>query len=197
MRITWGMHLWIPASAAVVSCLVIGAILFDPASQPLSPDKAVAFHSYPATIPNSPAKTTSPSMDSSTNPTEGKDASQTSQPDKQSDQTKPVTETKVSSWAYQNSAAADAKNDEAAMLFWNPLLLTSQDGKATIHFDLPKSAATYRVLVDAQGAGRLGVCQMSILARVPTSTGVSEAAPATPETAAPPKESETQAPPAP
>jgi len=40
--------------------------------------------------------------------------------------------------------------------FWNPSVATGPDGKALLRFELPKKAGSYRITVDAYGAGRFG-----------------------------------------
>ena len=61
-----------------------------------------------------------------------------------------------------NPSRPAARADFAETLYWNPLLITGSDGKATIEFDLCDAVAKFRVLVDAhvcdpaKGEGRIG-----------------------------------------
>ncbi|MBU4400630.1 MAG: hypothetical protein KKE86_15010, partial [Planctomycetes bacterium] len=60
-----------------------------------------------------------------------------------------------------------ATSDFAETIYWRPLLIADQDGKAAIRFDLPKDATTFGVSVDAHGAGRVGSRRISIVSRLP------------------------------
>lgn len=46
---------------------------------------------------------------------------------------------------------------------WAPALMTDHDGRATVRFRLPLRPATYRVLVDAHGNGRIGSAMSTII----------------------------------
>ena len=50
---------------------------------------------------------------------------------------------------------------------WRPLLATDADGTAKVSFTLPPSAGTFRLLVEAHGAGRVGAATAKIVARGP------------------------------
>ena len=60
-------------------------------------------------------------------------------------------------------------------MYWNPLLITGSDGKATIKFDLSDAVAKFRVLVDAHahttaaGEGRIGSGSGEVVAQLPVS----------------------------
>lgn len=59
-----------------------------------------------------------------------------------------------------------ATSDSAETIYWRPLLIADQDGKATIRFDLPETSGTLSVTVDAHGDGRVGVGQATITLRI-------------------------------
>ncbi len=52
--------------------------------------------------------------------------------------------------------------------FWHPMLLAGEDGKAHISFDLPDSISTFRIRVDAHGAGRIGSGSCKVISRTLT-----------------------------
>ena len=51
---------------------------------------------------------------------------------------------------------AKERADFTPTVFWRPVLVTDADGRASVSFTLPGSAATLRVLVDAHADGRIG-----------------------------------------
>ncbi|MCD4727985.1 MAG: hypothetical protein K8R46_10005, partial [Pirellulales bacterium] len=59
-----------------------------------------------------------------------------------------------------------ATSDSAETIYWRPLLIADQDGKATIRFDLPETPGTLSIAVDAHGAGRVGVGRATITPRI-------------------------------
>jgi len=61
------------------------------------------------------------------------------------------------------------RTDFAETLFWNPLLVADENGRATIHFDLSDSVTTFRLAADAHGDGRIGTGQGEIISRIPFS----------------------------
>jgi alpha-2-macroglobulin-like protein len=69
----------------------------------------------------------------------------------------------VRQYAHQHVAGqAGAQGDLAETLFWNPLMIATQDGKVSLSFALPDSPATFRLHADAHGAGRIGSCRLEI-----------------------------------
>ncbi len=76
---------------------------------------------------------------------------------------------------HHQSSASGARADFAETLYWNPLLITDANGKATIKFDLSDAVAKFRVLVDAhaqsaaQGEGRIGTGSGEVVAQLPVS----------------------------
>ena len=61
-------------------------------------------------------------------------------------------------------------SDMAMTPYWNPLLITGPDGKATISFELSDVAGTFRVTVDAQGDGRIGSGRAEIVSGKPSNS---------------------------
>jgi len=67
------------------------------------------------------------------------------------------------------------RTDFTETLFWHPLLVADEEGKAQIKFELSDSVTTFRVLADAQandavGAlGRIGLGSGDIISRIPFS----------------------------
>jgi hypothetical protein len=55
------------------------------------------------------------------------------------------------------------KSTIAGTAYWNPLLIAGSDGKAAIQFPLPKTAAKFRLSIQAHDAGRLGQGQAEIV----------------------------------
>jgi uncharacterized protein YfaS (alpha-2-macroglobulin family) len=47
----------------------------------------------------------------------------------------------------------DQPGDAPQTLYWNPSLATAADGRAKIEFDLPSTAGTFRLRIDARAAG--------------------------------------------
>lgn len=52
--------------------------------------------------------------------------------------------------------SAEQRSASAATVYWEPLLVTDAEGRASIRFRLPETPTTYRVLVDGHGQGRIG-----------------------------------------
>ncbi|HJS08557.1 MAG TPA: alpha-2-macroglobulin family protein, partial [Pirellulales bacterium] len=75
----------------------------------------------------------------------------------------------VREYAHQHVTSADGvRSDFAETLFWHPLLVTDENGRATIEFDLSDSVTSYRVLTDAHdGTGRIGTGDGELVARLP------------------------------
>jgi uncharacterized protein YfaS (alpha-2-macroglobulin family) len=74
----------------------------------------------------------------------------------------------VREYAYQRRPTPPSvRTALAEVLYWHPLRWTDAEGRATIRFDLPASAATYRVLVEAHGeGGRLGSGTAEVVSEV-------------------------------
>ena len=50
-----------------------------------------------------------------------------------------------------------------ASLYFNPQLVTDQNGRVTFEFTMPEGETEYRLLIDALGKGRLGSKQQLIV----------------------------------
>jgi len=60
------------------------------------------------------------------------------------------------------------RDDFTETLFWQPLLITDSDGKASVRFDLSDSVTTFRVLIDGHTAGgRIGSSTSAVTSRLP------------------------------
>jgi hypothetical protein len=133
MKIVGGIHLWMPAMAATICCLVLGAILMDPSRLNSKEAEATAFVPFQAPLP--------PENKSVKNETISKGGDQ----------------------AVKQSADVEKPNQSrvwktfAGTVFWRPMLVTGTDGRASITFDLPDSSTPFRVLIDGHAAeGRIG-----------------------------------------
>ena len=59
-------------------------------------------------------------------------------------------------------------------IYWNPLLIAGDDGKAVIEFDLPPGEATYQIDIESHGEGRVGVDRMAIVVSEPVEIDTKE-----------------------
>ena len=60
------------------------------------------------------------------------------------------------------------RTDFAETLYWHPMLVADEDGRAEIRFDLPDSTTTFRVMADAHGdGGRIGSGSGELVCRIP------------------------------
>ena len=77
-------------------------------------------------------------------------------------------------YARQGSAefAADERSAPMETVCWEPLVLTDDQGRATLQFRLPDTATTYRVLVDGHAQGRIGSYLGRIVVKPETASGV-------------------------
>lgn len=77
----------------------------------------------------------------------------------------------VRQYAHVHSAGQPGvRSDFTETLYWNPLLVTDEDGRAEIKFDLSDSVTTFRVAVDAHSQqGRVGAGGGEIISRIPFS----------------------------
>jgi hypothetical protein len=75
----------------------------------------------------------------------------------------------VREYAHQHVAAKDGlRSDFAETVYWHPMLVTDENGRANVKFDLADSVTSYRVLAEAHdGAGRIGTGNGEILSRLP------------------------------
>ncbi|GAA4451090.1 MG2 domain-containing protein [Novipirellula rosea] len=62
----------------------------------------------------------------------------------------------------------EIREDFAETLYWQPLLITDSEGRASIRFDLSDSVTTFRVSVDAHAtSGRIGSFAGAVTSRLP------------------------------
>lgn len=71
-------------------------------------------------------------------------------------------------YAHKNARHPEApRTDFAETVYWNALLKTAPDGTARMEFDLSDRVTTWKVVVDAHGAGRVGQGEGSFEAVTP------------------------------
>lgn len=68
---------------------------------------------------------------------------------------------------FHYESLADRDRSPATMVYWNPLLVTDENGRATIEFKVPDRKTQLLLYVDAHAAGRLGALEMTIVSRAP------------------------------
>ena len=74
----------------------------------------------------------------------------------------------VREYAHQHVAGEDnVRVDFTETLYWNPLLITDENGIASVEFELCDSVTTFRVSTDAHGSERIGGGQAEIVSRIP------------------------------
>lgn len=75
----------------------------------------------------------------------------------------------IREYAHQHvSTNSRVREDFAETLYWQPLLFTDSQGKASIRFDLSDSVTTFRVMADAHtGNGRIGSGGGDVVSRLP------------------------------
>ena len=75
----------------------------------------------------------------------------------------------VREYAHQHlSTRDDMREDFAETLYWQPLLITDSNGKASIRFDLSDSVTTFKVMADAHSSeGRIGTGGGDVVSRLP------------------------------
>jgi hypothetical protein len=140
LKIVEGIRLWVPAVGVTITSLILGAILMDPGRLGGGPSGDVPFSPFNMAH-----------QDAAKSPADGvPDAAEA-----------PVTDS--SAQAESAPETAD-KADFAETPFWAPLLI-AKDGKATVKFKLPESAATIRLRVDAHDSGRIGAGRGEIVSR--------------------------------
>jgi len=61
------------------------------------------------------------------------------------------------------------RTDFAETVYWHPLLIADESGRASIEFELSDSVTTFRVLADAHGNGRIGSGDGDVISRIPFS----------------------------
>ena len=145
LKIVSGLRLWLPSVVAAACCLLIGLVLMNPSRHKISQMNAVPFASFaPPPAQQAAGKP----------PAEGQE---------KGPQQYPFT---LRDYAHKHVAEpAGVKRDFAQVLYWNPMKTAGADGRVQISFDLPDSATTFHVLVDAHGDGRIGCGRLEIISR--------------------------------
>ena len=193
LNILTGVRIWVPALIAAVACLIIGAILvnpdrlgesraevvaFQPFRLPLSADKAANSPIAPGAAAGLPSSAAASRVDKSPVPLGGHADQGTGKPGIDaktlpsriaSSVPPPVASSDVPPFPIcQYSYAASGKPaNSTATLAWYPLLTAGADGRARVAFELPGTAATYRLRADGHGGGRFGVVETEIRSRPP------------------------------
>ncbi|MDY0166340.1 MAG: hypothetical protein RBS80_07340 [Thermoguttaceae bacterium] len=133
-----GLRLWIPACGTALCCLLIGAILLAPLRGDDRSEIATAYLSFHGSLPR-----------------EEEDASE-----------KPVPESATASplairrYSYGAEDVTPPDGSQwGGTLFWNPLLMVGEDGRAEIQFHLPDATEEICLRIEAHGAGRVGAVQ--------------------------------------
>lgn len=143
MNVAVGLWLWIPVVISAGTCLSVGVILISPETLRADSDRAVAF------VPFSLEPQASEAKGATAKPAAAGPAP-----------TKPFD---ACPYQYENpSDAANASKGFAGTLYWNSLLQTDAQGRATIQFDVPSSVTTLHLRVDAHAAGRIGSLESQI-----------------------------------
>jgi hypothetical protein len=115
--------------------VLIGLSLMEPGRHKIV-QKVVPFVPY----------TVNPAADAGDRPRLAKEAPQ-----------KALTTFTVSPYVYHRVAGAThGRSDGVETLYWNPLAIAGPDGRVQIGFDLPDAVATFELLADARGDGRIG-----------------------------------------
>ena len=70
----------------------------------------------------------------------------------------------VRRYAFRTARGSGAARENFDTIFWDPLLITDQDGRATVRFDLP-SVGVYHLRVDGHHNGRLGSAEAKIVSQ--------------------------------
>jgi len=153
MKIVSGVHLWVPAIGVTVCCLVIGAILMDPARLKASGQPAAAFQSYNATVAEEANE--SPTADDAVDLVE------------QSGDEPADRQPADMAAAASSPASAETGAGLAPPLYWQPMLLAGADGTIDhkIEFTVPStpSTATYILYITAHADGRLGSARAELV----------------------------------
>lgn len=68
---------------------------------------------------------------------------------------------------YHQRKSAPLTEQPSSTIFWHPLFVADETGKADVYFDLPDYPANFRVIVEAHGAERLGAGELLINSQTP------------------------------
>ncbi|MDA1050844.1 MAG: MG2 domain-containing protein [Planctomycetota bacterium] len=65
-------------------------------------------------------------------------------------------------WFYDARASIPATDQSSSTIFWHPLFMADESGQATVYFNLPPRPSSFRAIVEAHGADRLGSGELLI-----------------------------------
>ncbi|MCA9122840.1 MAG: hypothetical protein H6822_30535 [Planctomycetaceae bacterium] len=68
-------------------------------------------------------------------------------------------------WFFEDRTMPSPPANSASTIFWIPLFEADENGKASVYFDLPKHASSFRAIIEAHGAQRLGAGELLINSR--------------------------------
>ncbi len=147
LRIVWGSRLWLPTVVAVVCCVVVTAVSYEPSRMKPVEAAAVGF------APSVPQPDAEP---------------------KERDRSQPVpADSKLRSLAEKlgktEGDAEKLKSDRFVVrqytstgkpLAWYPLLTAGADGRVTLPGLAPSAGEALRLVIDAHGDGRIESCEL-------------------------------------
>jgi hypothetical protein len=70
-------------------------------------------------------------------------------------------------WFYDARTSIPPTDQSSSTIFWHPLFIADETGKATVYFNLPQRPSSFRAIVEAHGANRLGSGDLLINSREP------------------------------
>jgi hypothetical protein len=65
-------------------------------------------------------------------------------------------------WSFEPRTNAQSPEQSSTTIFWHPLFIANESGTATIYFNLPQRPSSFRAIVEAHGADRLGAGELLI-----------------------------------
>jgi len=65
-------------------------------------------------------------------------------------------------WFFEPRTNAQSPEQSSTTIFWHPLFIANESGTATIYFNLPQRPSSFRAIVEAHGADRLGAGELLI-----------------------------------
>ncbi|MBI2480436.1 MAG: hypothetical protein HYV60_17960 [Planctomycetia bacterium] len=68
-------------------------------------------------------------------------------------------------WFFDARANVPESQQSSSTIFWHPLFIANESGTATVYFNLPPHPSSYRAIVEAHGADRLGAGELLINSR--------------------------------
>ncbi|MBC8351797.1 MAG: hypothetical protein H8E66_07395 [Planctomycetes bacterium] len=68
-------------------------------------------------------------------------------------------------WFFSTRSNLPQDEQPSSTIFWHPLFIADDTGKATVYFKLPERASSFRAIVEAHGSARLGAGELLINSR--------------------------------